>query len=194
MIYTNKCSINTDNVMPLLSMAMEYGMEQLIKICEKFISSSINIENACCSMQAAVTFGLDNFKRTLLPFIEQNTAEIFKTKSFNELSETTLSYILQSDELTMDEYDLMKAIKGWAVVNSVALGRPLSEISRTVVCNLRLSLLSAEELARLETENMKEHFIPVEQISMAWKHLALKTPLHSTLDTTPRKGTIPRKK
>uniref|UniRef100_A0A7M5XGM0 BACK domain-containing protein n=1 Tax=Clytia hemisphaerica TaxID=252671 RepID=A0A7M5XGM0_9CNID len=89
------------------------------QICEKFISSSINIENACCSMQAAVTFGLDNFKRTLLPFIEQNTAEIFKTKSFNELSETTLSYILQSDELTMDEYDLMKAIKGWAVVNSI---------------------------------------------------------------------------
>lgn len=69
--------------------------------------------------QAAVTFGLDNFKRTLLPFIEKNTAEIFNTKTFNELSDTTLSYILQSDELNMDEYDLLIAIRGWAVVNSV---------------------------------------------------------------------------
>jgi len=75
-----------------------------------------------------VTFGLDNFKRTLLPFFEQHTEEIFQTKGFNELSDNTLSYILQSDELALDEYDLLKAIKGWAVVNSVSL-IPLFKIS-----------------------------------------------------------------
>ena len=68
-----------------------------------------------------MTFGLDNFKRTLLPFFEKHTGEIFQTKGFNELSDNTLSYILQSDELSLDEYDLLKAIKGWAVVNSVCL-------------------------------------------------------------------------
>ena len=67
-----------------------------------------------------MTFGLDNFKRTLLPFFEANTTEIFKTQGFNELSDATLSYLLQSDELTMDECELLKAIKGWAVVNSVS--------------------------------------------------------------------------
>jgi len=69
---------------------------------------------------AAVTFGLDHFKRTLLSFFEQHTKEIFSSKSFNELSDSTLAYILQSDELTMDEGELLKAVKGWAVVNSLA--------------------------------------------------------------------------
>ena len=69
-----------------------------------------------------MTFSLDSFKRTLLPFFEQNTMEVFHTKGFNELSDTTLAYILLSDELTMDEYEILKAIKGWAVVNSVSIG------------------------------------------------------------------------
>lgn len=73
--------------------------------------------------QAAVTFGLDNFKRTLLSFFEQHTREIFASKSFNELSDTTLSYILQSDDLNIDEFDLVKAVKGWAVVNAVSVSR-----------------------------------------------------------------------
>lgn len=193
-IYTNTCKINSQNVMNVLSASMEYGMDQLVKICEKYIGESVTIETACDAMQAAVTFGLDNFKRMLLPFFEQHTAEIFQTKGFNELSDTTLAYIMQSDELNMDEYELLKAIKSWAVVNSVALGRPLCEVARTVVCNLRLPLLSPEELGQLETENVKEHFISVEQISMAWKHHALKTPMNSTLDTTPRKGTRSRQR
>ena len=47
----------------------------------------------------------------------------------------------------------------------VALGRPICEIARNVVCNLRLSLLTAEELSKIETENIKEHLIPVSFIS-----------------------------
>jgi len=188
-IYTNCCQINMKNVMHLLPAAMEYGMSDLVKICEEYIGESITIDTACDAMQAAVTFGLDHFKRTLLSFFEQHTKEIFSSKSFNELSDSTLAYILQSDELTMDEGELLKAVKGWAVVNSLATNRPIYEVSRTVVCNLRLPLLSAEDLGNLEAENAKERFIPVEQISVAWKHHALKTPINSSLETTPRKGT-----
>jgi len=146
-IYTNCCQINMKNVMHLLPAAMEYGMSDLVKICEEYIGESITIDTACDAMQAAVTFGLDHFKRTLLSFFEQHAKEIFSSKSFNELSDSTLAYILQSDELTMDEGELLKAVKGWAVVNSV------------------------------------------EQISVAWKHRALKTPINSSLETAPRKGT-----
>jgi len=188
-IYTNCCRINENNVMDVLAVALEYNLEQLVKLCEKYVSELVTIETACSAMQAAVTFGLDNLKRTLLPFFEQHTSEIFQTKGFNELSDVTLSYILQSDELNMDEYEILKSIKSWAQVQSAALDVPIAEVTAKVIPNVRLPLLSPEELGQLETDNAKDVFVPIEQISVAWKHLAMRTPSNSTLETTPRKGT-----
>ncbi|XP_002159777.2 BTB/POZ domain-containing protein 19 isoform X1 [Hydra vulgaris] len=188
-IYTNKCNVLKSDVIFVLSTALEFGVMELVKVCEKYFEENVTLETACQAMQAAVTFGLDSFKRSLLPFFRQNTAEIFNTSSFNELSEETLAYILQDDELNMDEYDIIKAVENWTLVNSVALDKPASEVSRSVVCNVRLPLLSSDELAEIECLNVKNHFIPIEQISLAWKHIALKTPLNASFETTPRTGT-----
>lgn len=54
-----------------------------------------------------------------MDFIEEHTQEIFKTKSFHELSETALILLLQSDNLMMDELVIISAVKEWATVNSV---------------------------------------------------------------------------
>ena len=46
---------------------------------------------------------------------------MFKSKSFQEMSSESLATILQSDNLTMDELDIYRAVKEWATVNSVRL-------------------------------------------------------------------------
>lgn len=163
-IYANSCTVNSKNVMDILLLAIEYHLSGLIKICEKFILSSIKIETACDAMQAAVTFELDNLKRALIPYFEKNTIEIFNSGEFNELSSDALAYILQSDELLMKEYDILVAIKRWAMVNSGALNVPLFAMSQSVVSYLRLPLLTSEELKIVEKENSTTRFIPVDQI------------------------------
>ena len=55
-----------------------------------------------------------------MEFIEEHTAEVLKTKSFHELSETALTLLLQSDNLMMDELEIVTAVKEWATVNSVS--------------------------------------------------------------------------
>ena len=45
--------------------------------------------------------------------------EVFKSSSFNEMSEESLAFILKSDKLNMDELDLLEKVKEWAQVNSV---------------------------------------------------------------------------
>ena len=46
--------------------------------------------------------------------------EVFKGRSFNELSEDALSAILMSDRLLMDEGDILDKVTEWATVNSVS--------------------------------------------------------------------------
>ena len=45
---------------------------------------------------------------------------VFQGQSFNELSEDALSFILQSDQLRMDEEDILAKVTEWATVNSVS--------------------------------------------------------------------------
>lgn len=45
---------------------------------------------------------------------------MFQTQGFNELSEAALAYILYSDNLTLDEVDILDHVKHWANVNAVS--------------------------------------------------------------------------
>lgn len=45
---------------------------------------------------------------------------VFKSKAFQELGEDALIEILKSDELMLDEADIIKYIKEWATVNAVS--------------------------------------------------------------------------
>ena len=49
---------------------------------------------------------------------------VFKTKGFQEMSDTALAKVLQSDNLMIDEPDILNAVKDWAAINSVSLEQP----------------------------------------------------------------------
>ncbi|CAH2310611.1 Hypothetical predicted protein [Pelobates cultripes] len=87
--------------------------------------------------------------------------EIIKTQSFRELSDLGLLSILQSNRLTIDEVPLIHAVREWAHVSSVVLDLPVPRIAVDVVKELRLFLLSLEELTTLENENLQDELIPV---------------------------------
>ncbi|XP_058876585.1 BTB/POZ domain-containing protein 19-like isoform X1 [Acipenser ruthenus] len=125
-------------------------------------------------MQAAVTYGQIDMKEKCLGFIENYTREIVKTRGFHELSDLALVSILQSSLLLIDELELLSAVREWANVNSVVLERPVPDVAKDIVRELRLFLLSPEELTRLENVNHKDNLIPVERIAEAWKFHALK--------------------
>ncbi|XP_068675832.1 BTB/POZ domain-containing protein 19-like [Montipora foliosa] len=194
-LYTNTCTLNNKNVMDVMGCAMEYNLEQLQRICEQYIGETLSVETASEAMQIAVTYGQDELKECCLDFIEENTESVFRTKGFHELSEEALALLLQSDKLMMDELEILAAVREWATVNSVVLGRSLAEVAQNVIKYVRLSLLMPEELKQIEQENEKDRMIPIKQISEAWKYHALrKSPKHSgsVPRPRPRRGTKPR--
>ncbi|CAI8026262.1 BTB/POZ domain-containing protein 19, partial [Geodia barretti] len=118
--------------------------------------------------------------------------EVFKSQGFNELSEDALSFVLQSDQLQMDEEDILAKVTEWATVNSVVMGQTLGEVAVKVINHVRFGLLDPEKLSQIERDNQQKNFVPVPLISAAWKFHALKKVDVTDPQTRPRAGTVPR--
>lgn len=174
-LYTNCCSLNEENVVDVLVSAAEYSLDELQRICGQFMADSLSLSTACAAMQVSVMYDLTDLKDTVLGYIEKHAEEVFKTKGFHELSAEAFGTLLESDNLSVDEIDLIGFVREWATVNSVALGKLVKELTKDIVHHLRLALLSPEELSLVESENEKDLLIPVKLISDAWKYHALKS-------------------
>ncbi|XP_053169647.1 BTB/POZ domain-containing protein 19 isoform X2 [Hemicordylus capensis] len=162
-------------------------------LCVEFIKDTLSVEQVCEALQAAVAYGQADLQMHCLAFIENCTREVVHTRGFLELSELAVQTVLQSDCLAIDEVDLIRAVREWAHVGSAVLGSPVQNVAKTVVPELRLALLSPSELTTLEEENRKDHMIPVESLSEAWKTHALRKGrgVRSCLCRR-RRGTLPR--
>nr|XP_060629392.1 BTB/POZ domain-containing protein 19 isoform X1 [Anolis sagrei ordinatus] len=172
-LYTNAVSLNNLIALEVLTSSMEYGLDDLRRICVEFIKDTLNVEQVCEAFQAAVAYELIDLQKYCLTFIENCTEEVVQTRGFLELSEPAMQIILRSNCLAIDEVKLIHAVREWAHVGSAVLGKSVREMAETVVPGLRLALLSPSELTTLEEENRRDQLIPVESLAEAWKTLAL---------------------
>ncbi|XP_064625236.1 BTB/POZ domain-containing protein 19-like [Lineus longissimus] len=191
-IYTNCATISGKIVVDILGSAIEYGLDDLRKLCVTYMLENMSASNACEAMQAAVTYGQDDLRERTLSYIEQNTANVLRSKTFHEMSDDAVCIVLKSDRLLIDELDVLSAVREWATVNSVVAGKSVRETSRKVIPHVRLPLLSAEELTMVEKDNEKDNLIPMDMMAFAWRFHALKKGDRNNPLTRRRKGTVLR--
>ncbi|XP_063962794.1 BTB/POZ domain-containing protein 19-like [Lytechinus pictus] len=191
-IYTNCASLCAKTVVDVLASSIEYGLDELRKLCNAYLIRNLSISTSCETMQAAVTYGQDDLKLTTLGFIEEHTQEVFRTKQFQELSDQALAVILQSSRLLMDEIDILETIKEWASVNSAVQGVPLMKVINSVIQHVRFPLFNETELQKLETDNQAQHIVPIAMIAFAWKFHALHQSDGTNPQTKLRRGTTHR--
>ncbi|XP_071897933.1 BTB/POZ domain-containing protein 19 isoform X3 [Anas platyrhynchos] len=192
-LYTNSVSLNSHIALEVLTSSVEYGLQDLCKLCVEFIKDTLSVEQVCEALQAAVTYGQVDLQQHCLAFIESCTAAVVRTRGFHELSDTVLARVLRSDRLAVDELDLVQAVREWAHVSSAVLGRPVPEVAALPVRELRLPLLAPSELATLESHNQRDLLIPVESIAAAWRSHALRRGSGVPPQLCrPRRGTRPR--
>ncbi|XP_051653578.1 BTB/POZ domain-containing protein 19 isoform X2 [Manacus candei] len=192
-LYTNSVTLNNHIALEVLTSSVEYGLQDLCKLCVKFIKDTLSVEQVCEALQAAVAYGQTDLQQHCLAFIEGCTAAVVQTQGFRELSDVVLARVLRSDRLAVDELDLVQAVREWAHVSSAVLERPVPEVAALPVRELRLPLLAPSELVTLESHNQRDLLIPVESIAAAWRAHALRkgSGVPSRL-CRPRRGTRPR--
>ncbi|NXS75317.1 BTBDJ protein, partial [Pandion haliaetus] len=73
-LYTNNVTLNSHIVLEVLTSSVEYGLQDLCKLCVKFIKDTLSVEQVCEALQAAVTYGQADLQQHCLAFIEGCTA------------------------------------------------------------------------------------------------------------------------
>lgn len=191
-IYSNCCSLSSESVVDIMAASIEYGLDGLTKLCIRYMRKDFSVDSVCEFFQAALTYNQTTLFEECLSFIEAHTEEVFKSRSFNELSDDTLAAILMSDRLGMDESDILDKVTEWATVNSVVSGSSLGEVACKVIQNVRFPLLDTDKLSQVEVENSIKSYIPMTLIAGAWKYHALKRTDPRDPQTRPRTGTTTR--
>lgn len=149
------------------------------------------MDTVCEALQAAISYNNSDLKKTCLSFVERNTLGVFKSRTFVEMTEESLSYVLQSDKLKADESEVLNAVKEWGTVNSVITGQSMKDVARQVINHVRFSLLDPEYLGLVEKENELKPFIPIRLLSEAWRSHALQDKDSNNPQLRPRAGTLP---
>ncbi|NXT90160.1 BTBDJ protein, partial [Anhinga rufa] len=184
-LYTNSVTLNSHIALEVLTSSVEYGLQDLCKLCIKFIKDTLSVEQVCEALQAAVTYGQADLQQHCLAFIEGCTAAVVRTQGFHELSDTAV--FPPKPPSAQGFTDPIPHI------SQAVLERPVPEVAALPVQELRLPLLAPSELATLESHNQRDLLIPVESIAAAWRSHALRkgSGVPSRL-CRPRRGTRPR--
>eukprot|EP00041_Stephanoeca_diplocostata_P006816 m.94652 g.94652 ORF g.94652 m.94652 type:complete len:285 (+) comp16556_c0_seq1:266-1120(+) len=188
-IYTNGCKLSQSTVVDVLASAIEYGLEGLVLCCVSYITAGLEVDTACEAIQAAITYKQDDLRDSCMEFIERHTKDIFKSPHFAELSDETLAFILQSDNLQADETEIFAAVTEWGTINMVVSDMQMAQVIEKVIQHVRFPLLSTEMLTRIEADNEKNPIVPVHLISKAWRFHATKTADKSDPSFRRRAGT-----
>ncbi|XP_067937253.1 BTB/POZ domain-containing protein 19-like isoform X2 [Watersipora subatra] len=175
-IYTNRVSIsNPEQGIQVLHLALEYGLEELSYLCNKYLADHLGVATASDIMQAAVSLAQGDLKETALKYIEVNTVEVFKDHGFHNLTVEAMCEILESDALNIDELDIIGKVEEWvAQKHKMTPGNSKVDIARPVVKHLRLPLLTTAELKTVDEANKKNRIISDKVFSSAWRTLSLK--------------------
>ncbi len=59
--------------MDVLASAIEYGLDELRRLCILYLVESLSGNTACEALQAAVTYGQDDLKHKAMIYIEKHT-------------------------------------------------------------------------------------------------------------------------
>src|SRR5690606_15534589 len=97
-LYTDKPEIKLEDCVDVLNLATEHDIQRLVKICEKMIRKSINVENVSHYYEVEKLYNASNLKKYYLNFNHKNEnyIKIIKTKSFESLKKRSILEILKS--------------------------------------------------------------------------------------------------
>jgi len=153
-IYTDKATINADNVMTTLYAAKKYVIPALEMKCVEFLKNNLEPENAFLLLGQARIFDEPQLASLCLNCIDQNTKEAFKAETFLDIDIETLKRVLQRDTLGgMKEYQLFIAVESWANAECdrqgiEKCGENRRKVLGSVLDLIRFPLMQVEDFAK----------------------------------------------
>ncbi|XP_062605473.1 BTB/POZ domain-containing protein 2-like, partial [Saccostrea cucullata] len=113
-LYCGDVDVTEDTVIGALYGADKYDADELKKAAQSYLDQNITTETVCTILEPAKLFNFENLKEKCMDFIEQNCESVFQTPSALGLMKETLSEIVSSDKLNIEELEIYHFLIKWA--------------------------------------------------------------------------------
>ncbi|KAJ6252085.1 btb (poz) domain-containing 2a-related [Anaeramoeba flamelloides] len=109
--YTKQIKLSDEIVLDLYYAANKFEVEELIKICEKYLGNNLSLTNCLIFLERSLVFNDKELIQKSLNMIEEESIKILNVpKSFNKLKEQTVKVILSCKKLNIDEIEIFRRI------------------------------------------------------------------------------------
>ncbi|VDI09591.1 Hypothetical predicted protein [Mytilus galloprovincialis] len=112
-IYTDKITVDSNNVRNLLYGSEKYMLQLLKDKCSAFLTSNVDVEHACVVLQTAHDFNMEDLKTKVFNFIFENGSGFLDSIDFLQLSAECLKSLLNSDKFRCKEEHIYQRMLQW---------------------------------------------------------------------------------
>lgn len=195
-LYFEDHELDESNVISTLYAAEKYEVTELVGICQYFLESKMTEDNVCVIMENARMFNMDQLLTKCKNFIfgvESISRKVFESDGFLDLRKESLSSLIESDELLLDEYFIYESMIRWAKNNCMKEGKctPHSPEIRQMLGNLIFEVrFAAMSLEKFWTEIASHDILSNEEKVDISKVIVGKTVSRVVFKSTERKRCV----
>ena len=112
-IYTEDITIDSENVMKLLSAANYLQIQEVVDSCFDFLKDSISIETWSTIFSALQLYQNNQLLSKIYKFVGKNLKQIIQTDDFKELKSTEIISIISNLDRNNAESHIYKGVMSW---------------------------------------------------------------------------------
>ncbi|CAG9813737.1 unnamed protein product [Phaedon cochleariae] len=119
-IYTGLMSLSLlkeEVILDTLGLAHQYGFQDLESAISENLRQMLALGNVCAILDTAHLYGLEKLVKVCHCFLEKHASEILLQDSFLQLSQTSLTELLQRDSFFAPEVEIFRGVCKWCKVN-----------------------------------------------------------------------------
>ena len=112
-IYSDKVSLNPDNVMQVLYLAKKYMLPSLADKCTEYLGKNLDASNVFHVLPDAQKYEEKDLLDRCWEVIDQQTDEAVKSDGFVTIERSVVEELVDRDSLNVQEVELFKAVDCW---------------------------------------------------------------------------------
>lgn len=113
-MYTDEVDLRHDVVMFTFYASKKYLLPGLTSLCTEYLAKNIEAENVCLILEESLMFHDEELSERCMSLIKRQTNSALASSGFLDISQSTLSKILDSDHFTLKEIGVFNACINWA--------------------------------------------------------------------------------
>lgn len=155
--YCDKIELTQENIHEVLTLADKYDVAGLMNLAGIYLEFLLNNQTVCWVYELAIMFELSHLVVLCKERISAETGAVLATSAFKTSSKLVLGKILESDDLSCDEFVVFKAAMDWAAESCRRSGTDPTPANRRLELGqffqlIRFPTMSSEEFTRCIAE------------------------------------------